>query len=103
VPIVVRHGVVILDCREVAGALDVTTNQVSNHPLIESAVASREDARVVDQVIDHPRPCLTSQWVVKLTKCIYVPGVPRRKGGFNDLRVLLRHDPRSIPQAPQSA
>ena len=50
-PVVARDGVVILDGREVVGALDVATNEVSNRRLSESAVAG-EQARVVDQMID---------------------------------------------------
>jgi hypothetical protein len=37
----------------VAGALDVPTHEVSNRRLVERALAAREHARVVDQVIDH--------------------------------------------------
>ena len=41
--------------------------------------------------------------VEQFTPGIHVPGVPRLDGGSHYVDVLLRHRPRSIPQAQESA
>ena len=40
---------------------------------------------------------------VQVMKRVHVPRVPCLEGGLVDLHVLLRHRPRSIPQAQESA
>jgi hypothetical protein len=55
----VRHQAVVLRGRDVARALDVAADELADRSLIERALATREHARVVDQVLDH-RPVVRS-------------------------------------------
>ena len=47
-----RQDVVVLDSREVAGALDVAAHEASHRRLGERTLPSREHAGVVDEVLD---------------------------------------------------